>query len=138
MKWRFRLAIGSMLILAFSITGPKPVKASQISGPPPAALQSAIEQFATISSSDTVVWDSYAVASDIPAGAKSLSGQWVYLVDYQIGDGEAVAIAYASQSATNPNLISYNVLYAAAGPMDVANMENVGVSQSVAEELLAP
>jgi hypothetical protein len=129
-----RSVIAIVFVVASLVTSPRPSKA--VSGPPPAALQSAIRSFMTVSSSDTVNFSGYSEVSLCPAGRDCLTVSNAYLVGYQIGDASGTAVAYETNTQTCASCITYTVLYAAGGPMDVSTLQSIGIGATTAAQLL--
>lgn len=137
-SWCYRTAFAVFAVLLFSFSSPQVTLATQVTGAPPAGLQAAIRAFMTLNAADSITWDTYSQVNLCPVGRVCLYNSYAYLIGYRIGDGAGSAVAYGSNTETNPNAWTYNVLYAASGPMDVPTLQSVGIDPTTAQQLLAP
>jgi len=131
----YRTLLGVAVVAVLLICSPSKAS-SQVSGAPPAALLSAIESFATLSGSDTITWWGYTEVSLCPVGRTCLTNTNAYLVEYSVGDNAETAIAIVSNTQTCGSCYTYNVLYAAGGPMDVPTLESIGIDPTTGGKLL--
>ncbi len=136
MKRLLYRAVISAFITAIMLVSVAERSRAAVSGPPPAGLQTAIRNFMTLSSSDTITYGSYVEVNLCPTGKICLTTSYAYLVGYSIGDAGGSAVAIYSNTTQCQGCYTYTVLYAAGGPMDVATLESVGIDSTTAQALI--